>query len=452
MIKTLLNILFLLIGFTTFSQNLFYQDVFYGGVTAGGFSTGQGSGSGSFNLYIEPGSTIKKAYLFTYRYRYPPVVPITINGFPYLFDTTNILMQVSHKSLFVNPVQLYYSDFTDSLNANITSNFNITIPSQIGLPINSGYWTIYIYIAYENPSLPKLTTSLWVNDKDFLGNELYHYNNLSPIDNSQPVSLALYSDRTIDTASTIPNSYNTYLNGNLLGRIGGADASSNLWTYAGVRGHFYYQNNTLFGLDDDTPDSLMRGSDGLADISSYLFNNDTSFNFSFIHELFPNNSPSNTGVNLAEVITYTTPCDTFTTTITQNDTICLGESLQLQATGGVTYSWFSPLTPEGGIMGGLSDTAIANPIATPPQTTTYICTIKNDSGCVKTEQVKIWVNPLPEPSQNVVVNNICGSAVGSLQVGNISSNTAPYSYNLHNIMTQNTITQPNNTFNQLDSG
>ena len=92
-------------------QILFYQDVFYGGVTGGGFSTGQGFGSGSFNLYIEPGSTIKKAYLFTYRIGYPPNVPITINGTPYLFDTTNTLMQVNHKSPFASPVNLYYYDY-----------------------------------------------------------------------------------------------------------------------------------------------------------------------------------------------------------------------------------------------------------------------------------------------------------------------------------------------------
>ena len=136
---------FFLICSNCFSQQLFYSDIVYGGVTAGGFSTGQGFGSGSFNLYIEPGSTIKKAYLFTYRMGYPPNVPIVLNSIPYLFDTTDALMQVSHANSTVNPVHLYYVDFTDSLNANITSNFLVTIPSQIGNPIGWGYFTIYIY-------------------------------------------------------------------------------------------------------------------------------------------------------------------------------------------------------------------------------------------------------------------------------------------------------------------
>jgi hypothetical protein len=54
-----------LISITSFSQAPFYQDIFNGGVTAAGFSTGLGSGSGSFDIYIEPGSTIKKAFLIS---------------------------------------------------------------------------------------------------------------------------------------------------------------------------------------------------------------------------------------------------------------------------------------------------------------------------------------------------------------------------------------------------
>ncbi len=448
--KSLLILLYTFILFTTFSfgQQLFYQDIIYGGVTTGGFSTGQGSGLGSFSLYIEPGSTIKQAYLFTYRIGYPPNVPITINGSSYLFDTTNVLMQVNHKNPSAIPINLYFQDFTDSLNANITSIFNVTIPSQPNLPINAGYWTIFIYIAYENPILPKVASSIWINDKDFLGNEFYNYHSLIPIDKSNAVSFSLYSDRTPDTI--VSEGYFSYLNSNFIGTIGGPDGVNSLWSAGGVKGHFYYQNNSLFGLDDDTPDSLMGGSDGLADISSYLTNNDTTFNFRLTHQKYPNNNPGNTNVNLAQILTYTTPCDTFFATITANDTICLGDSIQLQAAipiaiGSGQYSWF-------GAFGGLSDTSISNPKASPPQTTTYIVTITNDSGCVKTEQVKIWVNPLPMPDTLIVINNFCGDSLGSLQVGNIASNTAPYNYILTNLQTTNSNTQIANVFSGLGTG
>ena len=114
------------------------------------------------------------------------------------------------------------------------------------------------------------------------------------------------------------------------------------------------------------------------------------------------------------------------------------------------YSWFGSYN--GFYRSGLNDTSIANPMAMPTQTTTYICTIKNDSGCVKTEQVKIWVNPLPVADTLMVTNNFCGDSVGSLQVGNIANGTAPFNYQLTNLQTPNTINQQLTTFNNLGTG
>lgn len=155
------------------AQILFEQDIVQGGVTAGGFSTGMGLGSGSFSLYFEPGSTIKKAYLFTYRIGYPPSVPIIINSKPNLFDTTNLLIQVNHKAIVASPVHLYYYDYTDSLKASPTSTFDVTIPNQFDLPINWGYWTITLFVVYENPSLSFTNYSIFINDKNYIGNENY---------------------------------------------------------------------------------------------------------------------------------------------------------------------------------------------------------------------------------------------------------------------------------------
>ena len=414
----------------------FYQDVFYGGVTSGGFSTGQGAGSGTLNLFIEPGSSIKKAYLFTYRIGYPPNVPITINGAPFLFDTINVIMQVSHGSPFVGATNLYYYDFTNDLSSNITSAFNITIPNQFGLPINWGYWTIYLYIAYENPVLPKVATSLWVNDKDFMGNESYVFTNMNPINNSFPVGLSLFLDRACDntTDGTIVT-----LNSNNIGTIGGPDAVNNLWNCSGSKGHFYYQNNTLFGLDDDTPDNLMNSTDALADMSSYVLNNVTNYNLDLLY-MNPLNPPAGYNLNNLFINAYSTPCDTFTTNATTNqDTICLGESAQLNASGGATYSWYSAFST-------------FNDSTTPIQTTTYIVTIKNDSGCVKTEHVKICVNPLPMPNSLTTNAAFCSDSTGSLKVDTINSNSAPYNYSLINLQTSDTLNQTQNTFYNLGAG
>ncbi|MBK8443328.1 MAG: hypothetical protein IPL35_07920 [Sphingobacteriales bacterium] len=65
-------------------------------------------------------------------------------------------------------------------------------------------------------------------------------------------------------------------------------------------------------------------------------------------------------------------------------TNCSGSGVQLQASGGATYSW-SPTT-------GLSNPNIANPIANPSATTTYTVTVTGGNGCTDTEQVTVNVS------------------------------------------------------------
>lgn len=79
-----------------YSQSVVYQDICHCGVTAGGFSTGLGSGTGKVELHIEPGSTIRKAYLFSYTERNPSPNTIIVNSVPYLFDASkdNCIMNV----------------------------------------------------------------------------------------------------------------------------------------------------------------------------------------------------------------------------------------------------------------------------------------------------------------------------------------------------------------------
>lgn len=70
-----------------------------------------------------------------------------------------------------------------------------------------------------------------------------------------------------------------------------------------------------------------------------------------------------------------------------NDTLCQGQSVQLNASAaggsGLTYAWTGA---------GLDNSAIANPIATPVQTTTYTCTVTHTaSGCSLSQSVTIVV-------------------------------------------------------------
>ncbi|MFN8289576.1 MAG: gliding motility-associated C-terminal domain-containing protein [Chitinophagaceae bacterium] len=71
----------------------------------------------------------------------------------------------------------------------------------------------------------------------------------------------------------------------------------------------------------------------------------------------------------------------------RSSAICAKDTVQLNATGGVTYSW-SPAA-------GLNNAAIADPRAFPLVTTQYLVTGTNANGCTARDSVLITVNPLP---------------------------------------------------------
>jgi gliding motility-associated-like protein len=66
------------------------------------------------------------------------------------------------------------------------------------------------------------------------------------------------------------------------------------------------------------------------------------------------------------------------------DRISLGDTLQLQASGGTVYRWSSDQS--------ISDTTVANPIVRPLITTTYTCLVINELGCESTAEFTVTVD------------------------------------------------------------
>jgi len=96
----------------------------------------------------------------------------------------------------------------------------------------------------------------------------------------------------------------------------------------------------------------------------------------------------------------------------QDRDVCIGDSVQLQASGASTYSW-TPAT-------GLSCTNCSNPKASPSGTTTYTVTGMLSTGC--SDSVHVTVNVLPLPTVSAGQDqDICAGTSAALQATGAST-------------------------------
>ncbi len=103
-------------------------------------------------------------------------------------------------------------------------------------------------------------------------------------------------------------------------------------------------------------------------------------------------------------------------------TICENESVDLLAIGGISYSWLP--------INGLSNANIANPKATPKQTTTYTVTVSNGS-CTTSKEVTITVLKIASANAGVDKKLLFGQAValnGTADGDNVSYLWSPSAY------------------------
>jgi len=133
-----------------------------------------------------------------------------------------------------------------------------------------------------------------------------------------------------------------------------------------------------FGLNDST-------------LSNPTVNSDSSITYKLVVNGFgcaPDSATINVTVNKLPLVF-----------IGANDTIAKGKSIQLEAGGGVSYSW-SPSF-------GLSNDGIFNPVANPEITTAYTVTVTNIFGCSDTasqiiyvQSAKYWIPKAFSPDGN----------------------------------------------------
>ncbi|MEI6312592.1 MAG: PKD domain-containing protein [Bacteroidota bacterium] len=112
------------------------------------------------------------------------------------------------------------------------------------------------------------------------------------------------------------------------------------------------------------------------------------------------------------------------------DSICIGDSIQLLATGGVIYSWRPDIT--------LSEFDIPNPIAFPMSDNRYYVNVTDTLGCSNKDSVLIKVYLLPNTQIAAIPSIICqGNNVPLLATGGIS-----YSWHTGNLLSDSTIANP----------
>ncbi|MBI5372031.1 MAG: gliding motility-associated C-terminal domain-containing protein [Sphingobacteriales bacterium] len=132
-------------------------------------------------------------------------------------------------------------------------------------------------------------------------------------------------------------------------------------------------------------------------------------------------------------------------TISPSPDMCIKESVQLNAGGGDLYNW----TP----LGTLNDPGIANPTATPSQTTLYSVTIA-DTVCFITGTLNTTVTVHPLPEIVAAKTNDIDCSIGSSQLSATGGSQYHWEANptLSNTNIANPVATPLNTTEYIVSG
>lgn len=124
--------------------------------------------------------------------------------------------------------------------------------------------------------------------------------------------------------------------------------------------------------------------------------------------------------------------------ITNDTSICIGNTVQLNATGGVSYSWTPP--------NSLSNGSISNPISTPTQSTLYQLEIVTADGCEINDSVNVTVYFTPPVPVIPDVLSLCKGASIDVSVSGADSYVWSPNYQINTLVGSQVTVNPPDDF------
>lgn len=400
----------LLFSFQANSQYHFYSDCLYGGVVGDGYTAWFHGGASQIQLPIPAGSTVKKAFFFSNIYTHinhnVPMANkiILFNQQPLTLSRSNNLGNQVYQDGNNCFIQTIAIDITSYIDSDLTT-YSIDPFPDFSAASGPFFSDFYIIALFDNPAMPITCIDIFINDKDAMQTVNYTLTASNSITLNENVGLAVHGASICDTIS---DGYYVHVNNNNIGLIGGQEDNTFIHC-GGVLGSFQYFNNELYGLANDTASSIMHGADALANIQPYTTGQNISVKFVYQSNFSYGSGLTSNFLNQL-FLTYTSSCDTFAVTVSNDTTVCAGQQVPLLVTGGQRYEWTPAVD--------LSCYNCPNPVFTGDESRYYSVRIWNDDNCSVIRAVNVGVN---HPKANLFAGDTeCGYSYGLIK-GNPSS-------------------------------
>ncbi len=390
----------------------YWSGTFNGGTTVGGWAPELWSGgSGNFEILIPPGSTVLQAYLLASSHEDVfEDYTLQLNGVPITISPGDQAVAFPDPS-YVGDARVCIVDVTALIDPSVT-DYAINAPIDMVFL----YQDYMLFVAFENASFPPVNSYIILNDQALAPTAIsWSIEGIQPFPVSGDICASMWFDYACHVES---DGQWVDVNNNYIGTVGFNDTNSGFC--AGILGNYTYSNGVATALGpDDTADGTVGSADALFLLNNYVSAGDTEV----LIETY--DGPEFAGWDnavWAMILTYGSSCEIPDYTVSEDQTICPGQSVQLEATGGSTYSW----TPAA----SLDNPSSPTPLASPDVTTAYEVEITFDNGCSVTETVTVTVDLDALGLETVVEDAVC-AGTGSIELTAVVGGVEPFSYLLN---------------------